>query len=117
MGQSGAVAMLILLFLAVTSACSAEQIAVSSLFAYDVYGVYINPKATDKQLLWTGRAAIVGCAIMMGVFATVFHYIGVSMGYLYELMVSARTIFPSHTGKLLQHCAEEEEVEEAAADS
>ena len=91
MGQSGAIAMLILLFLAVTSACSAEQIAVSSLFTYDVYGQYINKNASDKQLLWAGRGAILGCSIMMGVFATAFHYIGVSMGYLYELMVSRDT--------------------------
>ncbi len=34
--------MLILLFLAVTSAASAEQIAVSSVLTYDVYGTYVN---------------------------------------------------------------------------
>ena len=41
--------MLIMLFMAVTSTGSAEQIAVSSLYAYDVYREYINPKATGKQ--------------------------------------------------------------------
>lgn len=39
LGQSGATAMLILLFLAVTSATSAELIAVSSILTYDVYKV------------------------------------------------------------------------------
>jgi len=39
LGQSGAAAVLILLFLAVTSATSAELIAVSSILTYDVYKV------------------------------------------------------------------------------
>jgi urea-proton symporter len=39
LGKSGAVAVLIVLFLAVTSASSAELIAVSSLLTYDVYKV------------------------------------------------------------------------------
>lgn len=42
LGQSGAAALLILLFLAVTSATSAELIAVSSVLTYDVYKVSIN---------------------------------------------------------------------------
>lgn len=86
MGQSGAVAMLILLFLAVTSACSAEQIAVSSLLTYDVYGAYINKNPTEKQKLRSSQICIVGYSIFMGAIATAFNYIGVSMGYLYELM-------------------------------
>jgi len=86
MGQSGAVAMLILLFLAVTSACSAEQIAVSSLLTYDVYGTYINKTPTEQQILRTSQLCIFGYSIFMGAIATAFYYIGVSMGYLYELM-------------------------------
>ncbi|WVR04579.1 hypothetical protein IAU60_001587 [Kwoniella sp. DSM 27419] len=86
MGQSGACAMLILLFLAVTSACSAEQIAVSSLLTYDVYGTYINRNPSEKQILWTSHACILGYSLFMGAIATAFNYIGVSMGYLYELM-------------------------------
>lgn len=39
MGPSGACAILVLVFLAVTSASSAELIAVSSLITYDVYKV------------------------------------------------------------------------------
>ncbi|ELU39310.1 urea transporter [Rhizoctonia solani AG-1 IA] len=51
LGTSGAAAMLILLFLAVTSATSAELIAVSSLLTYDVYKRYINPRATEAQIM------------------------------------------------------------------
>lgn len=32
------------------------------------------------------HACIVGYAIVMGVFAVIFHYIGISMGWLYEFM-------------------------------
>jgi hypothetical protein len=85
-GQSGAIAILILLFLAVTSACSAEQIAVSSILTYDVYGTYINRDPTEAQILWSSRICILGYSLIMGALATAFNYIGVSMGYLYELM-------------------------------
>ncbi|WVO25148.1 uncharacterized protein IAS62_006537 [Cryptococcus decagattii] len=86
MGQSGAIAMLILLFLAVTSACSAEQIAVSSILTYDIFATYIHPNPSEKQILWLSHICIFGYALFMGAIATAFNYIGVSMGYLYELM-------------------------------
>ncbi|KIY55369.1 urea transporter [Cryptococcus deuterogattii 99/473] len=86
MGQSGAIAMLILLFLAVTSACSAEQIAVSSILTYDIFATYILPNPSEKQILWVSHICIFGYALFMGAIATAFNYIGVSMGYLYELM-------------------------------
>ena len=85
-GKPGATAILILLFLAVTSACSAELIAVSSIFTYDVYGTYVNTRPSEKQILWVSHLAIVGTALFMGGISTGFNYIGVSMGYLYELM-------------------------------
>ena len=46
LGRGGAILMVIMLFMAVTSSGSAELVAVSSLFTYDVYRTYINPKAT-----------------------------------------------------------------------
>ena len=48
MGRSGAILIVTMLFMAVTSAGSAELVAVSSLFTYDIYRTYINPKATGK---------------------------------------------------------------------
>ena len=50
MGRPGAILMVTMLFMAVTSAGSAELVAVSSLFTYDIYRTYINPKATGAQL-------------------------------------------------------------------
>ncbi|CAG7850309.1 Probable urea active transporter 1 [Serendipita indica DSM 11827] len=86
LGKSGAAAMLILLFLAVTSATSAELIAVSSILTYDVYKRYINPHATEEQVLRVSHYMVAAFAIAMGVFGTIFFYIGVSMGWLYTFM-------------------------------
>ncbi|KAH6904254.1 urea transporter [Coprinopsis sp. MPI-PUGE-AT-0042] len=86
LGKGGAAAILILLFLAVTSACSAELIAVSSLFTYDIYKAYINPNATEKQILRMGHIGVVGYAIVCGIAGTIFYYIGISMGWLYTFM-------------------------------
>ncbi|KAG8899745.1 hypothetical protein FRB99_006461 [Tulasnella sp. 403] len=86
LGKGGAAAMLVLLFLAVTSATSAELIAVSSILTYDVYKRYINPQATEKQILWVSHMMIVAYAIFMGIAGTIFFYIGISMGWLYLFM-------------------------------
>ncbi|KAG2004698.1 urea transporter, variant 2 [Coprinopsis cinerea AmutBmut pab1-1] len=86
LGKAGAAAILILLFLAVTSACSAELIAVSSLLTYDVYKAYINPNASEEQILRVGHAGVALYAIVCGIAGTIFYYIGVSMGWLYTFM-------------------------------
>ena len=59
LGKSGALMMLFLLFLAVTSASSAQLVAVSSVFTFDIYQPYIKPRATAKQLFIVSHAAIV----------------------------------------------------------
>ncbi|SJL09473.1 related to DUR3-Urea permease [Armillaria ostoyae] len=83
LGKSGAAALLVLLFLAVTSATSAELIAVSSLLTYDKY---LNPKATEQQVLRIGHAMVAVYAVIMGLAGLIFFYIGVSMGWLYTFM-------------------------------
>ncbi|KAI0674267.1 urea transporter [Trametes maxima] len=86
LGKSGAAALLIVLFLAVTSATSAELIAVSSILTYDVYKKYINPKATEGQILKVSHAMVAFFAVVMGILGLIFYYIGISMGWLYEFM-------------------------------
>lgn len=86
LGKSGAAIMLVLLFLAVTSATSAELIAVSSILTYDVYKRYLNPEASERQILRVSQLAILVFAIFMGLSGLVFYYIGVSMGWLYTFM-------------------------------
>ncbi|KAF2681161.1 urea active transporter [Lentithecium fluviatile CBS 122367] len=86
LGSGGAVATLLLVFMAVTSAMSAELIAVSSIFTYDFYQTYINPRATGKQLINMSHVMVVGFAVAMAAWSTGLYYIGISMGYLYLLM-------------------------------
>ena len=83
LGKAGASAILVLLFLAVTSACSAELIAVSSILTYDIYKTYINPKATEEQVLRVGHAGVLFYALVCALAGIIFFYIKVSMGWLY----------------------------------
>ena len=86
LGKSGAVMSLLLVFMAVTSAMSAELIAVSSIFTYDIFRTYIDPKASGKKLILMSHASVVVFAYVMAGFAIGLYYAGISMGYLYELM-------------------------------
>jgi Na+/proline symporter len=86
LGKGGAAATLLLVFMAVTSAMSAELIAVSSIFTYDMYQTYVNPRATGKQLIYMSHAMVIGFAVAMAAWSTGLYYIGISMGYLYLLM-------------------------------
>ncbi|PPQ80770.1 hypothetical protein CVT25_001907 [Psilocybe cyanescens] len=86
LGRGGAACLLIVLFLAVTSACAAELIAVSSLLTYDVYKTYINPQASESQILRIEHAMVALYALVCGIAGLVFFYIGVSMGWLYTFM-------------------------------
>ena len=86
MGEVGAVMVLTMLFMAVTSAGSAELIAVSSLITYDVYRTYKNPSASGKQLLKVSRATIVGFGLGMGGLAVILLSMGLSLGFVYLAM-------------------------------
>jgi Na+/proline symporter len=86
LGEGGAACALLLVFMAVTSASSAELIAVSSIFTYDIYQTYFNPKASGRRLIYIAHSCVIGFGIIMAAFSSGLHYIGISMGYLYLLM-------------------------------
>ncbi|KAK4792733.1 hypothetical protein SAY86_023168 [Trapa natans] len=86
MGKSGSVLLLTMLFMAVTSAWSAELIAVSSLCTYDIYRTYINPKATGKKILQISRSIILAFGCFMGLLAVILNKAGVSLGWMYLAM-------------------------------
>ena len=86
MGEVGAIMVLVMLFMAVTSAGSAELNAVSSLITYDVYRTYSNPNATGKQLLKVSRGTIVAFGLGMGGIAVVLLGMGLSLGFVYLAM-------------------------------
>lgn len=86
MGKGGAVLLLTMLFMAVTSAGSSELIAVSSLCTYDIYRTYINPNATGKQILKVSRAVVLGFGCLMGILAVMLNKAGVSLSWMYLAM-------------------------------
>lgn len=96
LGYSGAVATTLMIFMAVTSAFSAQLIAVSSIFTYDIYGAYINPQAKGKRLVWVSHMSCIVYSIIMAGFATGLYYAGIGMGYLYLLMgvIISSAVFP-----------------------
>ena len=50
LGQAGPVLIIIICFMAVTSSGASEMVAISSLFTFDVYRRYINPKVPPVVL-------------------------------------------------------------------
>ena len=101
LGKGGAGASLLLIFMAVTSAMSAELIAVSSIFTYDIYQGYVNPKvrtifrvgdqvkplqADGKILIRMSHVTCVVYSIIMAGFSTGLFYAGIGMGYIYLMM-------------------------------
>ncbi|KAJ6144259.1 hypothetical protein N7470_008154 [Penicillium chermesinum] len=96
LGYSGAVATTLMIFMAVTSAFSAQLIAVSSIFTYDIYQAYIDPAAKGKKLVWISHMSCIVYSIIMAGFATGLYYAGVGMGYLYLLMgvIISSAVFP-----------------------
>ncbi|VUC29471.1 unnamed protein product [Clonostachys rosea] len=95
LGKSGAICTLIMIFMAVTSAASAQLIAVSSIFTYDIYNTYINPSASGKRLIAMSHTSVIAYGTIMAGFSVGLHYAGISMGWLYlwmGVMISAAVL-------------------------
>ncbi|KAI8650105.1 hypothetical protein NCS56_01462400 [Fusarium sp. Ph1] len=87
-GKGGAVAVLLMTFMAVTSTLSAQIIAVSSILTFDIYRVYFNRESSNEQVIRWGHIGVVLFGVVAAAFTAMFHYIGVDMGWtLYMLGV------------------------------
>lgn len=86
LGDVGAILLLTMLFMAVTSAGSAELIAVSSLVTYDVYRTYVKPSASDRDLMRASRLLIIVFGLGMGMLASILLQFGAGLQYLYLSM-------------------------------
>ncbi|KLP16699.1 putative DUR3-Urea permease [Fusarium fujikuroi] len=85
-GKGGAVAVLLMTFMAVTSTLSAQILAVSSILTFDIYRVYFNQEASNEQVIRWGHIGVVFFGVVAAAFTAMFHYIGVDMGWtLYML--------------------------------
>jgi len=86
LGKTGGIASFIIIFMACTSAMSAQLIAVSSIVSFDIYRTYFNPRATGKKLFFVSHLSILVFVFIMSVFSIGLYYISVSLGYLYTMM-------------------------------
>jgi len=86
LGNGGATAILVMLFMAIVSTGSAESIAVSSLVSYDIYREYINPEATGQQILFVSRVVIVVFGLLMGALSIALNAMGLNLGWVYLFM-------------------------------
>lgn len=86
LGNGGASAGLLMLFMSVTSATSAELIAFSSISTYDIYQTYFKPDATGKQLVSFAHLSVVVFSVFMASLSIVFNYIGVTVGWLLSFL-------------------------------
>lgn len=95
-GDQGVIAFLVLVFMALTSTVSSSMIAVSSIFSFDVYKTYLNPRATDKKLVKVSHLTVILHSVFMSGIAIALNYGGANMtwlGYLRPL-VSCPGIIP-----------------------
>lgn len=88
MGKGGAITVLLVVFMAVTSATSAELIGVSSLFSYDIYRTYFRPNATGNEIVRVSHYFICFWAVWMGCWATILNAARVDLGWLYYVQGS-----------------------------
>ncbi|KAJ3879295.1 Na+/solute symporter [Lentinula edodes] len=91
MGKGGAVAVLLVVFMAVTSAASAELIGVSSLLLiqsqtihfYSIYRTYFRPNAKGPEIVKVSHYFICFWAVWMGAWAVILNKVGVDLGWLF----------------------------------
>ncbi|KAF3761228.1 hypothetical protein M406DRAFT_65726 [Cryphonectria parasitica EP155] len=88
-GKGGAGAgkypVLVLMFMSCTSAISSQLIGVSTVLSYDVYKTYLNPKASDAQVLRSGHYCVAGFAVFMAAFGSMLHGCQIDLGFIYNM--------------------------------
>lgn len=82
LGKSGCAAGILMVWLAATSATSAELIGFSSVMTYDIYRTYINPNAHGTKLVNMSHIFVTFFAIAMGALTVVFNYIGITISWI-----------------------------------
>ncbi|KAJ5819913.1 hypothetical protein N7474_005504 [Penicillium riverlandense] len=97
LGKSGAGALLLTLFMAVTSSASSELIAVSSILTFDIYKIYVKPSATPEQLIFVSHVMICFFGLIMATFACIWNAVGVDLGWLFLTMglLIGGAVFPA----------------------
>ncbi|KAI0727414.1 Sodium:solute symporter family-domain-containing protein [Fomitopsis betulina] len=99
MGKGGGAFVLLLTFMACTSGFSADLVAVSSVFVYDVYGTYINPKATGGRLVKLSHVTVIVWSLCMSIIATGITQTTIGVNYLVTCMgvFTCSCVFPMYS--------------------
>lgn len=76
LGKSATAALLVLIFMAITSTVSSSMIAVSSIISLDFFRTYIDPHASDRKTLKVSHWGVVFHGCFMAGFAIMLQYAG-----------------------------------------
>lgn len=95
-GSSACVAILVMIFMDITSTVSSSLIAVSSIVSFDFYKTYINKNATDRQILRVSHTGVVVYGFVIAGWTLALNYAGANGNWiLYFLPVTTSPgIFP-----------------------
>lgn len=96
MGTGATAGLLVLIFMAITSTISSSSIAVSSILSLDVFRTYINPRATNKQIMRVSHLGVVFHGCFMAGFAIMLQFAGATNNWstYFRPIVACPGIFP-----------------------
>ncbi|KAF4126553.1 Sodium:solute symporter family [Geosmithia morbida] len=96
LGEAGPAMYTIIAFMATTSALSAQLVAVSTIFSYDIYHEYVVKDATNSQMMKSNHVVVVIWAVFLAGIDTAFVHIGLDLNFLFYLMAvcTSGAVFP-----------------------
>ncbi|CCH44665.1 putative urea active transporter 3 [Wickerhamomyces ciferrii] len=89
LGTGALRALLLVIYLSVTSTVSAQLISVSSIISFDIFKKYLKPNATNKQLIRISHLGVVFFGFFAAGFSIMLQYVGVDMtwfAYFYSMI-------------------------------
>ena len=95
LGNGAVGAILLVIYLAVTSTLSAQMVSVSSIVSFDIYKRYINPQARNKSMITVSHIACVVFGFGIAGFSVMLHYVNVNMtlyGYAGPIFITPGVI-------------------------
>ncbi|MEW5297150.1 MAG: hypothetical protein WDW36_000377 [Sanguina aurantia] len=96
LGKGGAFLLVLQLFMAVTASGAAEQMAVASLIAYDVWRPYVNKRASGAEVVLVSRIVVMLYGVLSGLLAIILLRLGLDLGWVYTFMgiLIGSAVFP-----------------------
>ncbi|KAL3163035.1 hypothetical protein ABBQ32_009460 [Trebouxia sp. C0010 RCD-2024] len=89
LGKFGAILIVVIILMAITSSGSAEMVSVSSLITYDIYKPYVRKHASGRELLLVSRLSVAFFGLVMALVSIIFYKANINLNFLYFLMATA----------------------------